>query len=480
MEKKAIFGAGCFWGVEAAFRQLDGVTRTRVGYAGGATENPTYEDVCSHTTGHAEVVEVTYDPERISYEQLLDVFWAKHDPTQLNRQGWDIGDNYRSAIFFNDEEQHESALEVKGRRAAELGRADRDADRARADLLRGRGLSPAVPREARQVELHARAEARVGRELTGTAHSYRPARSGRPRRPAATTVGRTALQVRRQACVTQVDAVAAHQDALLEQELALPPSLRQAPVGANDAVPWEASWVVARTRPTSRGARGSMSPYVRTNPGGISRTRRMICSVRDSTLLGFWLIPTERAGPAPPSAHWQAYQRRPRKAASLSDERTARLVLFGEAEQKRVQDRPFLLAERIEEVVLDPVRESAQPLQRPLPVRRETDDVSATVVGIATALDEPLLFELVEQSDELAAVVAQCIGDRALRLGRSLVQHEQDRVVIRMETSPLVGLHRPFFRGESQALEQERCGCDELLRQLEAPRAGVCGLDAVM
>ncbi len=113
MEKKAIFGAGCFWGVEAAFRQLDGVTRTRVGYAGGTTENPTYEDVCSHTTGHAEVVEVTYDPERISYEQLLDVFWAKHDPTQLNRQGWDIGDNYRSAIFFNDEEQHESALKSK-------------------------------------------------------------------------------------------------------------------------------------------------------------------------------------------------------------------------------------------------------------------------------------------------------------------------------------------------------------------------------
>jgi peptide-methionine (S)-S-oxide reductase len=113
VEKKAIFGAGCFWGVEAAFRQLDGVTRTRVGYAGGTTENPTYEDVCSHTTGHAEVVEVTYDPERISYEQLLDVFWAKHDPTQLNRQGWDIGDNYRSAIFFTDEEQHEAALKSK-------------------------------------------------------------------------------------------------------------------------------------------------------------------------------------------------------------------------------------------------------------------------------------------------------------------------------------------------------------------------------
>jgi peptide-methionine (S)-S-oxide reductase len=113
LEKKATFGAGCFWGVEAAFRQLDGVTKTRVGYAGGTLENPTYEDVCSHTTGHAEVVEVTYDPEQVSYEQLLDVFWRKHDPTQLNRQGWDIGDQYRSAIFFHDEEQQEAALRSK-------------------------------------------------------------------------------------------------------------------------------------------------------------------------------------------------------------------------------------------------------------------------------------------------------------------------------------------------------------------------------
>ena len=103
MEKRATFGAGCFWGVEA----------TRVGYAGGQLDNPTYEDVCSHTTGHAEVVEVTYDPEQVSYEQLLDVFWAKHDPTQLNRQGWDIGDNYRSAIFFHDQEQQDAALKSK-------------------------------------------------------------------------------------------------------------------------------------------------------------------------------------------------------------------------------------------------------------------------------------------------------------------------------------------------------------------------------
>jgi peptide-methionine (S)-S-oxide reductase len=113
VEKKATFGAGCFWGVEAAFRQVEGVTATRVGYSGGRTENPTYEDVCSHTTGHAEVVEVTYDPEKVAYDELLDVFWHKHDPTQLNRQGWDVGDQYRSAIFFHDEQQQAAALRSK-------------------------------------------------------------------------------------------------------------------------------------------------------------------------------------------------------------------------------------------------------------------------------------------------------------------------------------------------------------------------------
>ena len=118
MEKTATFGAGCFWGVEAAFRQLDGVTKTRVGYSGGTLENPTYEDVCSHTTGHAEVVEVTYDPDRVSYERLLDAFWAKHNPTQRNRQGWDIGDQYRSVLFVHDDEQ---------RTAAERSKAELDA-----------------------------------------------------------------------------------------------------------------------------------------------------------------------------------------------------------------------------------------------------------------------------------------------------------------------------------------------------------------
>jgi peptide-methionine (S)-S-oxide reductase len=120
VEKKATFGAGCFWGVEAAFRQIDGVTRTRVGYTGGTLDNPTYEDVCSHTTGHAEAVEVTYDPERVSYDELLNVFWRKHDPTQLNRQGWDIGDQYRSVVFFHDQEQQEAALRSKAREQAGL------------------------------------------------------------------------------------------------------------------------------------------------------------------------------------------------------------------------------------------------------------------------------------------------------------------------------------------------------------------------
>ena len=118
MEKKATFGAGCFWGVEAAFRKIDGVTKTEVGYEGGALERPTYEDVCSHTTGHAEVVEVTYDPERVSYEELLNVFWREHDPTQLNRQGWDVGDQYRSAVFFHDEEQRATAEASAGREQA--------------------------------------------------------------------------------------------------------------------------------------------------------------------------------------------------------------------------------------------------------------------------------------------------------------------------------------------------------------------------
>lgn len=110
---KATFGAGCFWGVEMSFRRLDGVTDAAVGYAGGHTENPTYTEVCGHGTGHAEVVEVEYDPAVISYEDLLDAFFAMHDPTQVDRQGPDIGDQYRSVIFFHSPEQRAAAEKAK-------------------------------------------------------------------------------------------------------------------------------------------------------------------------------------------------------------------------------------------------------------------------------------------------------------------------------------------------------------------------------
>ncbi|WP_321506242.1 peptide-methionine (S)-S-oxide reductase MsrA [uncultured Methanoregula sp.] len=113
MIKTATFGAGCFWGVEAAFRKVDGVVGTAVGYMGGFRKDPTYEQVCSGETGHAEVARVTFDPVRVSYQQLLEVFWSIHDPTQLNRQGPDVGPNYRSIIFYHDSDQAKMARASK-------------------------------------------------------------------------------------------------------------------------------------------------------------------------------------------------------------------------------------------------------------------------------------------------------------------------------------------------------------------------------
>ncbi|MCG7841138.1 MAG: peptide-methionine (S)-S-oxide reductase MsrA [Methanomassiliicoccales archaeon] len=107
--KKATFAAGCFWGVEAKYQKVKGVLQTEVGYMGGRTESPTYRDVCTDKTGHAEVVQVTFDDSVVSYQELLDIFWRCHDPTQKNRQGPDVGNQYRTAIFYHDEEQRKEA-----------------------------------------------------------------------------------------------------------------------------------------------------------------------------------------------------------------------------------------------------------------------------------------------------------------------------------------------------------------------------------
>jgi len=113
MPEVATFGAGCFWGVEAAFRRTPGVIDAAVGYSGGDLEKPTYKDVCTDETGHAEVVQVTFDPQKLNYSQLLDVFWKIHDPTQVNRQGPDFGKQYRTVIFFHSRHQEEIARKSK-------------------------------------------------------------------------------------------------------------------------------------------------------------------------------------------------------------------------------------------------------------------------------------------------------------------------------------------------------------------------------
>ncbi|MFQ5499999.1 MAG: peptide-methionine (S)-S-oxide reductase MsrA [Candidatus Zixiibacteriota bacterium] len=118
VRETATFGAGCFWGVEAAFRQIPGVISTAAGFAGGHVDNPTYRQVCDDNTGHAEVVQVIFDPSQVSYRQLLDLFWQSHDPTQLDRQGPDIGSQYRSVVFYHSEEQRQAALNSKDELAA--------------------------------------------------------------------------------------------------------------------------------------------------------------------------------------------------------------------------------------------------------------------------------------------------------------------------------------------------------------------------
>ena len=133
MREIATFGAGCFWGVEWVFRQVPGVTEAVSGYAGGFVADPDYRLVCTGTTGHAEVVQVEFDPETVSYEQLLEVFWAMHDPTQVNRQGPDVGDQYRSAIFTHSDEQQK------------LAEASRDAAQARFDRPIATEITPAGP-----------------------------------------------------------------------------------------------------------------------------------------------------------------------------------------------------------------------------------------------------------------------------------------------------------------------------------------------
>jgi methionine-S-sulfoxide reductase len=121
-QEQATFGAGCFWGVEYVLRRVPGVSDVRVGYSGGIVANPTYEQVCSHTTGHAEVAQVTFDPGRVSYEQLLEVFWAMHDPTQVDRQGPDVGDQYRSVVLAHTPEQQATAEDSKARAQARFDR----------------------------------------------------------------------------------------------------------------------------------------------------------------------------------------------------------------------------------------------------------------------------------------------------------------------------------------------------------------------